>query len=86
VRRRAQALTDDEGWDLQWSQLLAIKLPQCVVTPFAVLCCAASCSALEKFCAQHQQWLQDGMCLLVEYRQRDLELILVPVWVQQPGE
>jgi hypothetical protein len=45
-----------------------------------------SCSAFDKFAEHHERELQEsGLCMLVQYRLRDLELIFVPVWVRQEG-
>lgn len=52
----------------------------------AVAAAATRCSGVQKFYDQHQQYLDSGLCMLVQYQLRDLEMVFVPLWVQQEGE
>lgn len=48
----------------------------------AVLCPAVLCSGVQNFASQHQACFEGQQSLMVQYKQRDVELMLVPVWVK----
>jgi hypothetical protein len=48
----------------------------------AVLCHVLLCSGAESFSEQHKSCFEGQQSLMVQFKQRDVELMLVPVWVK----
>lgn len=51
----------------------------------AVPCCVCNAllgSGTQSFCAQHKACFEGHQSLMVQFKKRDVELMLVPVWVK----